>query len=158
MARLSETIEAPTGPAPNSPGVIKNTWPTILKRNNRRRSRDCLNAVLGLVIVLGGCENGEGSCAAFPERYERISIQFYQLEGLPLIDGLVQRSANRIIECSPRHPYAGQQDTMRMISAHRLNEREVLLVFELHGISDLRLLFKVDLNGDIVGAYHMSMT
>lgn len=117
--------------------------------------RQCLPLIA--ISVVAACTNEEGQCTSFPDHFENANLAFYNFASVPLENERVQRLADTVMECSPRSPYAGPQNTMRIVSAHRMGNGDLVLVFELYGIADLRLLFRVDKDGHVVGAYQTSL-
>lgn len=111
------------------------------------------------VICTSSCEASRinNACDTFPDQYARLNASIYNLERASLDDPIIARSITYIRECYPTHRYRDLDNDLVLESVRRSTSGRYLAIFELYGVSDLRLVFVIEPTGNVTQSYLFGM-
>jgi hypothetical protein len=94
-------------------------------------------------------------CNYLANGYELLSVKFeslapYDLEHVP------NHVLSSIQRCWAENPYEGPQHSIEMIDARKLSATRYYLAFSPIGITDVQLVFLVDRENGVIGAFQRS--
>lgn len=99
---------------------------------------------------------GARACHYTAEGYGRLEGNLFKLPQYPLED-VSNDVVGEIQKCWAAHPYDGPQHSIVLVDARRIQGGGYYLHFEPQGITDIQLVFSVDANRRVTGAYQYSM-
>ena len=117
-------------------------------------------AVVGCVGVVAGWFAhdfmADPACGLTAGGYGRLDVNVHTLPEFPL-ENVSSEVIGEVQRCWAAHPYDGPQHSIALVGARRAAGDGYYLLFEPRGITDIQLVYSVDANRRVTGAYQVSM-
>lgn len=107
-----------------------------------------------IALNLAACTQHVGSCKSFTGTYPEIS--FPEEEGFAGQQARITRGQEIVAACYPLHPIRSEGGAIGFNRAVKAKDGNIYLTYNLQLWSDVRLAFKVNDSGEILGAYQYS--
>jgi hypothetical protein len=92
------------------------------------------------------------ACRYVANGYGRFDADAHALPEYPLVN-VSNDVVGEIQRCWAAHPYEGPQYVLELVDARKRSDGGYYLFFEPWGITDIQLVFSVDANRRVAGAY-----
>jgi hypothetical protein len=106
-----------------------------------------------MVMMISACSNELNKCDKIDPSYGKSSIKIYKLEKVSIHLPVIQKALPTIIECYSKNKYMNLDYSFEIHEARQYKPGLYIVVGELYGVEDLRLLFEIDSKGNILGSY-----
>lgn len=106
------------------------------------------------ILLLTGCGLYNSQCSDFPVEYSYPPTGIFDLSDEP--DHLTEEFLNRINICYNANPVDDIRGELSLEYVKRYND-ELFAVFEIYGVSDVRIIYRIGHNGKIIDGYIVSL-
>jgi hypothetical protein len=107
-----------------------------------------------IVFSLSACNRYAGSCKSFTGKYPEIS--FSKGDTFVGRQAAIARGRRIVAACYPLHPIQPEGGAIGFNSAVKAKDGSVYLTYNIQLWSDVRLAFKIDDRGEVLGGYQYS--
>lgn len=112
-----------------------------------------MKRLIAIAILISGCSSHkikDNGCKFIMGHYNIISTP---LAGLPnlSIDKLNERSLDNIKKCYPKNPFLKAKIRLESVKVSKTGK--VYIIFSPEGVTDVKVVFETDVNGNIIGVY-----
>jgi hypothetical protein len=102
-------------------------------------------------FILFGCVDGE-KCKTFPSEYDVLDEPVYRMKITHNIPAKLTRSLDLIKKCYPLKKYPTSESGITFENVRLYGDR-YLILYEIEGVSDVRIAFLVDSEGEVLKSF-----